>query len=108
MKTETTLLEKLKDEKDKNFKQVINDIIGTSKDYLRTEPDWRKAVSQQLDAVDLLFYSSRLDEVARTSQIMFDGVNENKLSRLYGALGHYRRTGTLPSDYSEIKKLRAA
>jgi hypothetical protein len=98
----------LKDEvakvRDKTLKLVLKDIIETSKDYIREE-HMPRAVAQQLDAVELFLYSPFLQQVAYTSRLVFDTVNENKLSNLYAALGQYLETKTLPQNYEKIRSV---
>ena len=54
-----------------------------------------------------LYAPSALEIVASLAKMMLHNLNENKLSRLYGALHYYLNTKALPADYTEIKNLNS-
>ena len=92
--------------KDRGLKGIINEIDKTTNEYIKYEPNWIGAVKDERDALYLFLNSpGAMRHVACAAQILFKGVNENKLSRLYGALACYIDTKALPKDYAEIKKL---
>ena len=92
--------------KDRGLNGIVNKIVKTTNEYIEHEPNWVSAVRHERDALYLFLNSpAGMYYVACTAQIMFRGVNENKLSRLYGALAYYINTKALPKDYSEIKNL---
>ena len=98
--------QELSDVTDKMFKTIVSDIKETSKEYMKHEPNWVTAVRYQKMALDQFIHSpGALYHVALASQIVFRGVNENKLSRLYGALAYFLDTKALPRDYAEITSL---
>ena len=99
------VINELSDAANENIKIIRGDIEETNIDYEK-KGHLPEAIKKRRSVLKLLEDSREaLGHAAYASSLMFKNINENKLSKLYWALGYCLNTGELPKNYSEIRKL---